>query len=405
MSFKQIHKWVSLIVFAQLLIWLATGFLLGKIDSNSAGGRDTMLRQSAQSMAYFYEQDDEQRNKLIQPLISINSLLKDFPTATQIRLTHLLNRPVYQIQIAAGAHAYEASDYKLVDALSGQLLDLSNTEEASKNEDIIYALAFQSHKEYVAKLPGTSPREAVTEVSEGQTWSKYEHSLAKLKSAESAMYMLPPIDDLAKERNAVWQVNLHDDEQTSIYIRAQTGQVIAHVNDLTRWRDLLLMLHFMDYTHQGNFNNWFMRIFAFLTLLLAATGVWWLGRLLRDGQIKVTWFTSEKSVTVDGPKINEPIMFKASKNTTVLAGLLNNDINIQAVCGGGGTCGTCKFKGSVNLVITRADSTHLSNSELDAGYRLACQHHIKEVSIITLNRHPVEERDLPQSKSNSKHTT
>ncbi|WP_412971575.1 2Fe-2S iron-sulfur cluster-binding protein [Glaciecola sp. MF2-115] len=402
MSFKQIHKWVSLVVFAQLLIWLATGFLLGKVDSNTAGGRDTLLHQSSKSMAHFYEQVDvqeneqeseqinEENNKLPQPFVSMNSLLKDFPSATQVRLTYLLNHPVYEIKLAAGAHAFEASDYRLVDALSGELIDLSNPKLASKNEDLIYALAFQSHKEYVARLSNKSPDEVLGVALNGLSWSNDENSLTQFKSKESAQLLHPPIEDLARERNAVWQVNLNDPEQTSIYIRAQTGQVIAHVNEVTRWRDLLLMLHFMDYTQEGNFNNWFIKIFALLTLLLAGTGVWCLGRLFKDGQLKITWFTGDKHFVIQvaqtkGAKNAESVSIKAHPNSTVLAGLLDNDIDIQAICGGGGECGTCKFKGSTDIPITQADRKHIKDSDLDFGYRLACQHHLKEVDCISLH--------------------
>jgi ferredoxin len=355
MILKKIHKWVSVVVFVQLFIWMGSGFLLGKVDGNKAAGRDTLVSQSPASFARFYANDSVTKAPLKKTFISINTLIQQYPLVTQIKLDHLFNQPVYKLKIVAGQHNYQASDYKLVNAVTGELIDLSSPVLAAKNATLIAAIAKTSNKE-----------------------NRYAMS--------SATLLQPPIEDLPRERNAVWQVNIDDESQTSVYIRAQTGDVIAHVNDETRWRDLLLMLHFMDYTQQGSFNNWFIKIFAMLTLLLSSTGLWWIYRLFKEGQIKLTWFIRNKTVlvrTYDKPKGQT---LRASTNNSILNSLLTNNISIQAVCGGGGVCGTCKFKADVELATTPADRKHITQSELDLGYRLACQHLIKEVSAIGLDK-------------------
>lgn len=355
MILKKIHKWVSLFVFIQLFIWMGTGFLLGKVDTNKAAGRDTLVRQSPASFAHFYANDSVTKDPLKKSFISINTLIQQYPLVTQIKLDYLSNQPIYKLKIVAGQHSYQASDYKLVSAITGKLIDLLNPVLVAKHAALIASIAKTSNKE---------KRDAIS----------------------SPRLLQPPIEDLPRERNAVWQVNIDDESQTSVYIRAQTGDVIAHVNNETRWRDLLLMLHFMDYTQQGSFNNWFIKIFAMLTLLLSSTGSWWIYRLFRDGQIKLTWFIRNKTVLIrshDNPKGHT---LRASANNSILNSLFSNHISIQAVCGGGGVCGTCKFKADVELAMTPADRKHLTQNELDLGYRLACQHLIKEVSVIELDK-------------------
>jgi Na+-transporting NADH:ubiquinone oxidoreductase subunit F len=355
MILKNIHKWVSLVVFIQLFIWMGTGFLLGKVDGNKAAGRDTLVRQSPASFSRFYTNDSVTKDALKSPFVSINTLTQQYPLATQIKLGYLFNQPIYKLKIFAGQHNYQASNYKLIDAITGELIDLSSPVLVAKHATLIAAIAKTSTK-------------------------KNGYAMS------SPALLQPPIEELPRERNAVWQVNLDDESQTSVYIRAQTGDVIAHVNDETRWRDLLLMLHFMDYTEQGSFNNWFIKIFALLTLLLSSTGLWWIYRLFKDGQIKLTWFIRNKTVLVRSCETSKGQHLRASANSSILNSLLTNNISVQAVCGGGGVCGTCKFKADVQLAASAADRKHITQSELDLGYRLACQHLIKEVSVIGLNK-------------------
>jgi Na+-transporting NADH:ubiquinone oxidoreductase subunit F len=354
MMLKQIHKWVSVVVFVQLFIWMGSGFLLGKVDGSKAAGRDTLVRQSSASFSRFYANDSVTQDTLKNTFININALVQKYPLVTQISFSHFFDQPIYKLKLFAGQHEYQASSYRLVDAITGELIDLSNPVLAAKRAELIAMIAKTSYKEN-------------------------RHAIS------NATLLQPPIDDLPSERNAVWQVNIDDESQTSIYIRAQTGDVIAHVNDETRWRNLLLMLHFMDYTQEGSFNNWFIKIFAMLTLLLSSTGLWWIYRLFKAGQIKLTWFVRKKTVLIrrfDKPKGQT---LRVSVNSSILNSLLTNNISIQAVCGGGGVCGTCKFQADIELVRTAADRKHVTRGELDLGYRLACQHLIKEVSAIGLD--------------------
>jgi Na+-transporting NADH:ubiquinone oxidoreductase subunit F len=100
----------------------------------------------------------------------------------------------------------------------------------------------------------------------------------------------------------------------------------------------------------------------------------------------LTWFIRNKTVLVRSCETSKGQHLRASANSSILNSLLTNNISVQAVCGGGGVCGTCKFKADVQLAASAADRKHITQSELDLGYRLACQHLIKEVSVIGLNK-------------------
>lgn len=370
MMFKRVHKWLSIVVFIQLFIWLGSGFLLGKVDMSKAAGRDTLVRSNPTSVASFYKSPENNSGPANKPFVSVKSLLERYPMTSEIELSHLFNQAIYKLKINAGQHDYQASNYKLVDAISGELIDLSAEELAPTDKKLIYQIASFSYKDSAfgsshTQNPNLSPDQA------------------EKMSVASLLY--PPIEDLPRERNAVWQINVDDVSQTSIYIRAQTGDVIAHVNNETRWRDLLLMLHFMDYAEEGSFNNWFIKIFAVMTLLLSGTGAWGLFRLFSDGRIKITWFNRNKTLLVHSEELAEAVPLIARANTSILEALSANDLDIKSICGGGGVCGTCKFKGELDLLITAADRERLTSDELALGYRLACQHVMKEVSNIEIS--------------------
>lgn len=370
MTLKRVHKWLSIVVFAQLFIWLGSGFLLGKVDMTKAAGRDTLVRNSPTSVASFYEGPDNDSGPVNKPFVSVKSLLERYPMTSEIELSRLFNQVIYKLKINAGRHDYQASHYKLVNAISGELINLSTEELAPTDKNLIYQVARFSYKDGFLESPYTdNPNPPL-------------HQPERV-SAISLLY--PPIEDLPRERNAVWQVNVDDLSQTSIYIRAQTGDVIAHVNNETRWRDLLLMLHFMDYAEEGSFNNWFIKIFAVMTLLLSGTGAWSLYRLFSDGRIKITWFDRNQTLLVHSDELAKAVTLSASANSSILDALTASNIDIKSICGGGGVCGTCKFKGEPDLLITAADNERLTPDELALGYRLACQHAIKEVSNIELS--------------------
>lgn len=348
MTFKQLHKWLSLLVFTQLFIWLGTGFLLGA----SHGVAPSLKPVDLSIQASVRGAQNEARNDFF----SLTELIQKHPNIVEVELIYLFDQAMYRAKINAGRHSYQASQFMLFDAFSAQAIDLAI--QSPDVKALINRLALLSYK-----APGASKSSA--------------------ELINSTELLTPPIEDLPKERNPVWRVNINDAPQTSIYIRAQSAALITHVNEDIRWRNLLLMLHFMDYAQTGDFNNWFIRVFAILTFVLSGTGLWWIYRLIKQGQIRFTWFTGNKAVLVHHQGAQQSMM--ASGNSTLLLVLNEHNIDIQATCGGGGVCGTCIYRGKPDALITPADDLQLSEEQLALGYRLACQHLLREVSELSLN--------------------
>ncbi|GAA0852117.1 2Fe-2S iron-sulfur cluster-binding protein [Aliiglaciecola litoralis] len=332
MMFKRIHKWVALIVFVQLLIWLISGFLLGKLDHTLASGRTTftLTPQAEKAKA--------------QPAYNIQALLRRYPETTEVKLVYLLGKPLYQLVFQKTLHSYQAANDLLIDAKTGKIFIL-NAQSASE-------IAMLSYKEQA--------------------------------TVSDVEYLEPPIEELTREQNPVWRVSLTDSLNTSIFVRAKDAKIITHVNDETRWRDLLLMLHFMDYAQTGSFNNVIIQFFALATLLLSGTGFWWSIRLIFDHQIRFSWFSKLQSFKVNILKVNEDKVISARKDSSILSALSDNDINIPSICGGGGVCGSCRFSTSEDVEVLPADRQHLNQSLLEEGYRLACQHSVEEISEINI---------------------
>jgi len=233
-NIRLIHKWLSLVVVLQLLIWIGSGLFFNLMDGDKTSGNQN--RQQVRSNFTFAHQD------LILPKFEL------FTKETQsIKLITLLAQPYYLLNPQQALYRYLTNDYSLINAYSGQVVII--------DQSMATAIALKSY-----------------------TGSRNVASVKKL---------IPPIDDLPKEQNETWQVNINDELNTSIYVDAGSGQIINHVNDDKRFADLFFMLHFMDYGSLGNFNNWQIIFFSLLMLVLSLSGFIWVIDLTRKGRYKI----------------------------------------------------------------------------------------------------------------------
>ncbi len=71
------------------------------------------------------------------------------------------------------------------------------------------------------------------------------------------------------------------------------------------------------------------------------------------------------------------------EENTLLDILRQRGYNVPALCGGNGTCGKCKIKIENQILdVKKAEQKHLSEEQINNGYRLACLHKPKEDMII-----------------------
>ncbi|PKH86345.1 PepSY domain-containing protein [Colwellia sp. Bg11-28] len=238
-TIKKLHKWLSLLVFIQLFIWLSTGLFFNLMDHDKARGNQNKRTIALQKIEH-------------KRLVNLDLIMnKNSKAVTEVALIQRLGKPYYLLTHEEGLYNHFKSDYSLVDAYVGDELII--------DDDVAGKLAQASYK------------------GKGDI-----NSVVKLE---------PPITDMLKEQNSVWQVNFSDDLETSVYLDASSGRLVGHSNEDKRFVDFFFMLHFMDYPFLGEgsvggFNNGQITFFALLTLVFCLTGFIWVIELLRKGRYK-----------------------------------------------------------------------------------------------------------------------
>lgn len=325
---KKIHKWLSIAVVVQLLIWLSTGLYFNIMDHQQASGNAKRIKiETTSTFADF-------------TFFPITNLPVENVEA--IDIVWLQDHPFYLVSFQNVAHGYQKQHRRLFNAVSGKSYYIDG--------EVALSIAMSSYQGHANVL--------------------------------STQRLLPPIAELIKEENNVWQIKLDDKANTHIYVSESSGKVIAHVNDDRRLKDLMLKLHFMDYANQGSFNNPQMIVFALLSLILTLTGIIWAIPLFKQFLQLTPWRQQYKTIPVMMRHSNQKVSYQLNKNKTVIEGLSDVGIELPSTCGGGGTCGCCKFMTS-NMVPTNiAEQVLLTPKQQALGIRLACQHQVNEVNEI-----------------------
>lgn len=342
-----VHKWLSLIVGLQLIVWLGTGLYFNLMDHRKASGNERrVVAHQRGNVADFN----------LMPVSHIQSR-----SPLEVKLIWVLHQPYYHFIFDRGQHSYQKRDSALFDAVTGKQITLSQKQ--------ILTLAQSSYS-------GT-----------GQL--------------ASAVLTQPPFSDHVRQQNPMWVVAVGDENNTTIYLDSITGQILRHANDDFRLKDLMMTLHFMDYGNSGGFNHWWIIAFAFATLLLSITGITWLIQQYQNGLLKLSWYRNKQKIAVTFTQGGATSDITVFGNPTVLEGLANSHIYLPSSCGGGGTCGKCLFINSNQLPITSSEREYLTAEQLEQGYRLGCQHKISDVNLIKVNsKGDIESHEIVVTSSN-----
>ncbi len=234
---KSLHKWLSVLVALQLLVWLGSGLFFNLMDHSKARGNEYRIK-APESVAIEHE-------RLLEPSVLLKRQTKNVNSIKQIKL---LDQPYYLLNHSRGLYDHFYNEYTLLNAHTGKLKVIDDV-MATK-------LAQQTYGGNAA--------------------------------ISSSNKISSPFDDFPKEKNAAWQINFDDELNTSVYIDASSGRLVGHSNDDKRFADFFFMLHFMDYGTVGGFNNWQIIFFALLTLLFCITGFIWTLELLIEGRYKTS---------------------------------------------------------------------------------------------------------------------
>ena len=325
-----VHKWLSLIVGLQLLVWLGTGLYFNLMDHSKASGNEFRVHS--------HHEGNVAEFNLI-PVSEINS-----GSPLEARLIWILHHPYYHFIFDKGQHSYQKRHSKLFDAVTGKQFNLS--------QEQVLTLAQNSYS-----------------------------GSGRLKTP---VHTQPPFSDHVRQQNPMWQVVVEDENNTTIYLDSITGQILRHANDDFRLKDLMMKLHFMDYGNTGGFNHWLVISFAVATLLLSITGITWLVQQYQNGLLRLSWHRKKQNVAVTFTNDGTCSDVSLNRNLTVLEGLAKSHVYLPSSCGGGGTCGKCMFLSSIPLPITSPDREHLSFTHIEQGCRLGCQHMVAEIDSIEI---------------------
>jgi len=320
---RKLHKWLTLVIGVQLIIWLVTGTVISFINQEDVGGGTT--RQVVTGGKLLVSPDD---------LFPSRQLPIANETINSIALERLLDRPVYRVEKAGTAI--------LFDAASGV--------EVVVNKQLAEEIARSSY------------------VGDGEIVGS---ELLALGSNEVRDF-----------HGAIWRVNTDDDLATRVYVSPVDGRVLAHRNSSWKVVDFLLMLHFMDYFKEDSFNNPQIIIVGFGTLWIAISGllliffsfsrsdfVWLPG--LRSGGKKV-----ESKV---GSENNERQSYALDSTLSYYSSLGQRGIRLSSNCDGSGSCGLCKVRYEEDAPAdTAVDREWINSSDLAEGFRLGCQHKPRE---------------------------
>lgn len=324
---RKLHKWLTLVIGAQLIIWLVTGTIISLLNQEDVGGATT--RQSATGESLLISSDE---------LFPSNQLPISEESFSSITLLRLLHRHVYRVE--------QGGRVTLFDATSGTQVDV--------DKRLAEEIASSSY------------------IGDGEI---IDSELSASGSNEVRNFSGP-----------IWRINIDDDLATRVYVSPEDGQVLAHRN--SRWKlvDFLLMLHFMDYVRADSFNNPQIIIVGFGTLWIAVSGllliffsfsrsdfIWLPG--LRSGGKKVA--------SRVGSENNEQQSYELDSSLSYYSSLSQRGIRLSSNCDGSGSCGLCKVRYEEDAPAdTAVDREWINASELAAGFRLGCQHKPREKDAI-----------------------
>lgn len=311
---RRLHKWIGLLVAIQFLLWTASGLMMSWLDHSRVQGHTWRVHPA--------EPPPWPTGTVSAEAVLMRELASG--PVNGVFAAWLADMPVYQVVGEAGT--------RLVDARSGAGFDLD-----------------AAHVMRLAQASYNGP----------------------------GMPALPRLLDRTLETRAypgaVWRVDFDDPDDTTVYVSAQTGEIVVHRNRTWRLFDIFWMLHIMDYTGRSDFNNPLVVMMGFGGLWMSLTGVWLLVVSFRPEDFVPRRWRTTRALSVFAPQGERLRMVQAAAGESAYVALARNGLQLPSNCGGGQSCGMCevRIRGQAPPP-TAADRAHLAESRLRMGYRLAC---------------------------------
>lgn len=212
------HRWLGLVVAAQLLAWSLGGLLFSLLDIDDVHGDLDRTKRTPAPLA---------TTVAGAPLADVGALLAHAPGVTKAALHERRGRLVWQLDGDGGP--------RLFDATSG------------------------------APLPRVDEAEAKAIALADVTGARGVVSATLFESGAPLEYREKPLP--------AWRVVVDHDKDVHVYVHALTGEVTARRNAKWRLFDFFWMLHVMDYSGREDFQHPLITAFALLAVLASASGL------------------------------------------------------------------------------------------------------------------------------------
>lgn len=227
---RTIHKWLGLLMVAQILAWMVSGFYFSIVPISEIRGEH--LTRAVEPVSKTGLQTVTAMN-----LIG-HALDEHFREGWEMISLSAVNTPsgiAWRIEGTAGDHRFR----RLVNAETGQVLPKLDSEAAARRAG--------------AWLVDPSVPVSVE-------WIEAESAVVEFRGRDLA----------------AWRANFDNPESLRLYLDPWTGEILARRT--SRWRvfDFLWMLHIMDYDTRDNFNHPLLQIAALAGFVVALSGlVYW----------------------------------------------------------------------------------------------------------------------------------
>lgn len=316
MTFMRIiHKWIGVLLGIQMTLWMLSGFMMSFYDKAVIEGHHLMRHVEREPVK-------------LEPVRDLEKILSQVPASENIvsvSTDAFRGQSVIKVSTSNGTYMYDAESADYID-IDEELARQIAIDDFSGNGSII----------------------AVNKI-------------------------IAPTMETRESSGPGWRVDFDNDENSSLYISAETGQIWERRHDLWREFDIYWMLHIMDYDNRKSFNGWLIIFAAWITLWIGLSGMIILIENIRQGDFNLVgkWRAKSKqlSFAVAGGE-----HFQVSGGNTLFDALTSKDIHLPTSCGGGGSCGLCRVKMDPAPEPMAADLREIPSTELEQGYRLSCQH-------------------------------
>lgn len=211
---SRIHKWLALIIGAQLLIWFTSGVIMSFLPIEQVRGEHLVDRETVVPISTGLR------------LASPDTIIARADAPVVAMTWHMLgNKPVAEVTTAKGI--------RLFDAASGERLPPVDAATATS----------------IAKAAWKSDEKP------GSTASRVSRESPEYRAALPA-----------------WRIAFADPDRTSVFVAAETGRITAVRTGTWRLYDFFWSLHIMDWKNHEDFNTWWLLAFAIGGLFLGLAG-------------------------------------------------------------------------------------------------------------------------------------